>query len=63
MENFYYACLYDALKHPLQHAERKAAISRLKAKIVQLHTAKLARGQVDLKPKTCSRRNGCPSFN
>jgi len=49
MENVYYACLYDALKHPLQLAEKKADINRLKAKIVQLHTVKLARGKVDLK--------------
>jgi len=34
METFYYACLYDALKHPLQHEERKATINRLQAKIV-----------------------------
>ena len=49
MENIYYACLYEALKYALQHAERKAAINRLKAKIVQIHIAKLARGKVDFK--------------
>ena len=48
MENFYCTCLYDALKHPLQHAERRAAINRLKAKVVHLHTARLARGQFEL---------------
>jgi hypothetical protein len=49
MKNFHYACLYDAIKYPLQHAERQATINRLKAKIVQRHSAKQARGQVDLK--------------
>ena len=51
MENFHYACLYEALKYLLQHAERQAAINCLKAKIVQRHSAKVARGQVDLKTK------------
>lgn len=32
---FYYASLYDAMQHPLQHVERRAVINRLKAKIVQ----------------------------
>ena len=49
MENFHYTCLYDVLKYLLQHAERQEAINRLKAKIVQRHSAKQARGQVDLK--------------
>jgi len=49
MENFYYACLYDALKQPIQHAEKKTMINRLQAKILQIHTAKLERGQLELK--------------
>ena len=49
MENFHYACLYDAIKYPLQHAERQAAINGLKDKIVQWHSAKVPWGQVDLK--------------
>jgi hypothetical protein len=49
MENFYYACLYEALKQPTQHAERKTMINRLQTKTVQIYTAKLARGQVELK--------------
>jgi len=42
MENIYYACLYDALKHPFKLAERRAATTRLKAKVVHLQTATLA---------------------
>jgi len=49
MENFYYACLYDILQRPIQHAERRAAINHLKAKIVKLHNARLARGQIELR--------------
>jgi hypothetical protein len=49
MENFYYACLYAALQHPLQHAERKAAINRLQAKIVLLHTAKMAQEEIEVR--------------
>jgi hypothetical protein len=48
MENFYYACLYDLLQRPIQHAERRAALNNLKAKIVKLHNARLARGQIEL---------------
>ena len=48
MDNFYYASLRESLKHPLQHAERRAAINRLKAKVLHLHTALLTRGQVEL---------------
>jgi hypothetical protein len=44
MENFYYACMYEALQHPFQHAKGRAAINRFKAKIVHLHTVKLTRG-------------------
>jgi len=46
MENFYYACLYDALNQPNQHAKKKTMIDSLQAKIVVIHTAKLERGQV-----------------
>src|SRR5215469_14673796 len=49
MENFYYACLYEALQHPLHHAKRRAALIRLKAKIVHIHTARLARGEIELR--------------
>ena len=49
MENFYYACLYDILQRPIQHAERRAALNHLKAKIVKLHNASLARGQIELR--------------
>jgi len=49
MENVYYACLYDILQRPIQHAERRAAITHLKAKIVKLHNARLARGQIELR--------------
>jgi hypothetical protein len=51
MENVYYACLYEALQHPLQHTERKAAINRLQAKIVLLHTETMARGEIELRTK------------
>ena len=34
MENIYYAWLYDILQQLLQHAERRAAINHLKAKVV-----------------------------
>jgi len=44
MEDFYYASLYDILQRPIQHAERSLTINRLKAKIVKLHDARLARG-------------------
>jgi hypothetical protein len=36
LEN-YYAYLYEALQHPLQHAERKVTINCLQDKIVLLH--------------------------
>ena len=49
MENFYYACLYDILQCPIQHAERRAALNHLKAKIVKIHNARLARGQIELR--------------
>ena len=49
MENFYYAHLYDTLQRPIQHAERRAALNHLKAKIVKLHNARLARGQIELR--------------
>jgi len=49
MENFYYACLYDILQRPMQHAERRTALNHLKAKIVKLHNARLARGQIELR--------------
>jgi len=48
-DNFYYACLYDILQCPSQHAERRAALNHLKAKIVKLHNARLARGQNELR--------------
>jgi len=48
-ENFYYACLYDILQRPIQHAERRAAINRPKAKTVKLHNGRLARGQIELR--------------
>ena len=59
----YYACLYDALKHPLQNAERRAAINSPKAMVVHLHTARLTQGRLSYKLRTYSSRNGCPSFN
>jgi len=49
MGNFYYACLYDILQRPIQHAERRTALNHLKAKIVKLHNARLARGQIELR--------------
>ena len=49
MENLYYACLYDVLKRPSQHAERRAALNHFKAKIVKLHNARLARGHTELR--------------
>jgi len=49
MENFYYTCLYDTLLRPIQHAERRVALNHLKAKIVKLHNARLARGQIELR--------------
>jgi len=49
MENFYYVCLYDILQRPIQHAERRAALNHLQAKIVKLHNARLARGQIELR--------------
>jgi hypothetical protein len=49
MESFYYACLYDILQSPIQHAERTAALNHLKAKNVKLHNARLARGQTVLR--------------
>jgi len=49
MENVYYACLYDILQCRIQHAERRAALNHLKAKIVKLNNARLARGQIELR--------------
>ena len=49
VENIYYACLYDILQRPSQNAERRAALNHLKAKIVKLHNARLARGQIELR--------------
>jgi len=49
MENFYYACLYDILQRPIRHAERRASLNHLKAKIVKLHNARLVRGQIELR--------------
>jgi len=49
MENVYYACLYDILQRPSQHAERRAALNHLKAKTVKLHNARLAGGQIELR--------------
>jgi len=49
MENFHYACLYDILQRPIQQVERTAALNHLKAKIVKLHNARLARGQIELR--------------
>ena len=49
MENFYYACLYDILQRPMQHAEKKAKLNHLQAKIVKLHNARLERGQIELR--------------
>ena len=60
MENFYYACLYEALKQPIQDAEKKTMINRIQAKIVQIHAAKLQWGQVELKTKTYYKRKECP---
>ena len=49
MQNFYYACLYDMLQRPIQHAEIRAAINHIKTKIVKLHNAILARGHNELR--------------
>jgi len=49
MENFYYACLYDILQLPIQHAERRTALNHLKAKFVKLHISGLTRGQIELR--------------
>jgi len=49
LENFYYVCLYDKLQCPSQHAERRAGLNHLKAKIVKLHNARLAGGQIELR--------------
>jgi len=49
MENFYYACLYESIKQLIPHVEKTTMINRLKAKILQIHTTKLARGQLELK--------------
>ena len=48
-ENFYYACLYDILQHPSQHAEKRTKLNHLKAKIVKLHTTRLEQGQIELR--------------
>jgi hypothetical protein len=37
------------LQHPLQHTERKAAINRLQAKVVLLHTETKAWGEIELR--------------
>jgi len=47
MENFYYACLYDVLRQPRPHAEKRTKLYHLKAKIVKLHTTRLEQGQVE----------------
>jgi len=39
----YYAYLYYILQRPIQHAEKRATLNHLKAKIVKLHNARLAR--------------------
>ena len=45
-ENFYHACLYDLLNpHP---EEGMATVNHVKAKIVQLYSARLARGKIEL---------------
>jgi hypothetical protein len=49
MQNFYYICLYEAIKQLIPHVEKTTMINRLKAKILQIHTTKLARGQLELK--------------
>ena len=49
MENFYYACLYDILQRPNQHAEKRAALNHFKAKIVKHQSARLAQGQIELR--------------
>jgi len=43
MENFYYSCLYDILQRPIQHSARRTALNHLKAKLVKLQNARLAR--------------------
>jgi exonuclease III len=60
MENLYYACLYDILQRPIVHAERRAALNHLKAKIVKLHNARLAGDRLSYEHTTSSRRNACP---
>jgi hypothetical protein len=47
--NFYYACLYDTLQRPIVHKERRASFNNLKAKIVKIHNARLALGQIELR--------------
>ena len=49
MENFYYACLYDIMRRPSPHEEKRSKHNHLKAKIVKLHTTKLEQGQVELR--------------
>ena len=48
IENVYYACLYDILQRPIQHAERRAALNHLKAKIAKLRNARPARRKIEL---------------
>jgi hypothetical protein len=48
LENFYHACLYDLLRRPPYQEERITAVNQFNAKIIQLYSGRLARGNIEL---------------
>jgi len=63
MENVYYACLYDILQRPIQHAGKRAAFNHLKAKILKLHNVRPERGQIELRSQDISLEERMPRFH
>ena len=47
MEIFYYECIFDVLHNNSPHGEKLVVLNRFKAKIVQLHNARLQRVMLD----------------
>jgi hypothetical protein len=51
MENFYYQCIYDILQDPEKRRRMMADVNKLKAKIVQLHSARMEAVKLDVEDR------------
>jgi hypothetical protein len=51
-ENFYYSCIYDLLKKPVEYPKLNEKVKYCKAKILRLHGKQLKHLQADLHETT-----------